>query len=341
MNTMNKDTDRIGQAGRWYAELQSSEIDDATWSAFRAWEEDPENAAAFREVEAALSSLDAASPAFQRQGIADAPDAQAAAAKPAGKPLRQFAGITAAAIAASALLVAGIGYLSVERDTYETALGEQRTIELSDGSTLTLNTNSAVEIAYSGSRRFVRLARGEALFEVAKDEERPFQVVAAGSLTTATGTVFDIHARDGEVAVTLLSGGVMVQDRPGSGPLGALFAQDGQRWSLSLTPGQQAVVGADIRPVVNQVDAEAFAKWRAGIVQFTDAPLSEVVRELNRYSEIKLAVDDPALGAERLSGSFPTGNHEVFLSTLALFMPITTERERDLIRIQSAHTANP
>jgi transmembrane sensor len=302
-------------AARWYAELQDPGAGAGTWDAFRDWERDPVNAAAFREVEAALSTLDRTSLAARR-----------------GAPQRRRrpAGVWAGALAAVVFLSAlgGIALLNqggspapvAAPDVYVTEVGEQRLVRLADGSSAHLNTSTRIEVTYTGEGRRVQLAEGQALFEVAGGEV-PFLVYASGSETRALGTAFEVYASPDGAEITLLEGEVSVVPAPSAA-------------ALRLAPGERLVIaGGAAQPAV-QVDLDAALSWRSGILQFKDASLADAVAQLNRYSETKIVLGDPALAQERLSGSFRAGDQDMFVSALALYLPVEAERSGTTITIR-------
>ena len=81
---------------------------------------------------------------------------------------------------------------------------------MEDGSTIALNTNSRVNIDYSGERRVVQLLRGEASFDVAKSPQRPFVVYAGSGLIWAVGTAFNVRYTSDLVDVIVTEGIVKV-----------------------------------------------------------------------------------------------------------------------------------
>jgi len=308
---------RVKAAARWYAELQAPEAGAETWDAFRAWERHPANAAAFREIEAALSTLD-------RSSLA----AHAAVRARPPQRARVWLGAVAAAVVMAALGAATLfsgRAAQPPADTlplvYATSVGEQRLLELADGSSVRLNTASRIEVAFSAQERLVRLTGGQAFFEVEPDAV-PFVVDAAASRTRALGTAFDVFVKAEGAQVTLLEGSVSVVS-PGSAA-GEL---------TMLEPGDRLVIsGGKAQPVV-QVDLAAALSWRTGILQFADVRLADAVDELNRYSGTRIVVQDPALAEERLSGSFKAGDQEMFVSALSLFLPVEAERSGNTIQI--------
>ena len=181
----------------------------------------------------------------------------------------------AAAIAAGVFLFAIFGAdipLRIQADAIS-GVGETRTVTLSDGSSVTLNTNSAIAVDYAPDERRVRLLRGEAVFTVAKKAGRPFRVVTEGGYSTALGTVFLVRRQSDGATVTVLESRVAVtaegkaidEGRPsGSGAV--------------LAPGQQVAYasGSGLGPV-RAVDAQAAGAWRRGKLIFVDRPLGEVI----------------------------------------------------------------
>ena len=305
---------RLKAAAGWYAELQDETLTPDVWQRFLIWERDPANAAAFRQVEAGLETLDRTR--FSRPARA--------------VPARRVA-IWAGALAAAAALVAGLvvvrlpdretpGQIAPAAETYATGIGQRREISLADGSVVTLNTASRLEVGYSGTARAVTLLEGQALFEVAPGQV-PFVARAGESLTTALGTEFDIRLRPEGAAITLIEGAVKV-------------SRDGDARSDRLAPGQKLVFrGGEVR--ITDVDAAEAASWKTGMIRFRDVPLAEAIEEMNRYSETRLSVPDPVLAGARFSGVFPAGDQEVFLETILLHFEARAERSGSVITVHS------
>ena len=299
----------LREAARWYAELQDDAAGPDLWRRFQAWEQRPENAAAFRQVEAALSTLDRA---------------QVTAGAQRSRPRWPVA----AGIAAALLLAVLGGAQVMGREagplpvgvTYATGIGEQETVSLSDGSRIVLNTASRVEVSFSDAERRIVLAEGQALFEVRR-EARPFVVAAGGAETRALGTRFDVYLPAGEgLQVTLLEGLVSVSEEA----TGA---------NLILSPGEQMTLRSGKRTVA-RVDVSRIESWTTGMVAFTDTALAVAADELNRYSDVKLRVDG-AIAGERISGSFRAGDQDGFAAALEAFMPVVAERQLDEIFIKA------
>jgi len=170
-------------------------------------------------------------------------------------------------------------------DQYRTAIGEQRLVRLSDGTRVSLNSDSQVVVDYDTVQRRVRLKRGEAFFEVAKDMERPFIVSAGAREVTALGTAFVVRYEEGRTAVTLVEGKVAVTSA-GIAPLGgdqtfrsasqsASGAAKPKGWArrtagaaevFTLAPGQRLTLGARSPPRMDEPRIDAVTAWRRGEV---------------------------------------------------------------------------
>jgi transmembrane sensor len=195
--------------------------------------------------------------------------------------------------------------------TYATKTGERLTIALEDGSQVTLNTETQLEVAFSKTSRTVRLSRGEALFEVTKDKTRPFVVQTQNRRFVAVGTAFDVHIQTDQVKVTMLEGTVHAESmEPGSLIL------------ATVTAGEQLITSSRAQQSVRRVDTERETSWRRGQLIFDNTPLSEAIDELNRYSSTHILLVDPQLAGLRLSGTFATGGTNTFVEALTAYFPI-------------------
>lgn len=211
-----------------------------------------------------------------------------------------------------------------DRGDFVTAKGERRTVALADGTAITLNTDSAVRVDYQAERRLVRLLRGQALFEVARNPARPFVVQAADRQVTALGTVFEVRLDPDRMKVTLVEGKVVID------AIGDVPAKDAALMVPTvLTPGQSLVAMIGAPGQLAKVDVDQQLRWREGFVEFNDVPLEAAVREMNRYSSHELAIRDAGIGDIRVSGVFRTGNPERFAAILAEILPIETHIRTD------------
>ena len=233
------------------------------------------------------------------------------------------------ALAASALLASfvligwGLQRLKgADNDTYATAIGQQKTISLSDSSSIQLNTDSRVQVMYSESSRGVRLLRGEALFSVTPSPNRPFEVYAAESVVRAVGTAFAVHLEGTKVDVTVTKGAVdvaetaSVQTESSRAPIKSVLAMR----SLARVRAGEATrfSGGDHIEVQHLAEPELQRRmaWQVGYLAFSGEPLSEVVEQVNRYSTVQLEVEDPKVAMIAIGGRFRLGDLNGVLDVL-------------------------
>ena len=210
--------------------------------------------------------------------------------------------------------VFGAGEMQTAR--YETAMGERATVTLADGSVLALNADSAAEVTFSGRSRTVRLERGQALFTVAHDASRPFEVLADGRRVTAVGTAFDVLLLPGALRVAMLDGVVRV-------------SSDRQSPRQILSKGEVMTARADGTTTVRKADAARLAGWRDGVVYFEETPLNEAVAEMNRYTHRPIIVADGPAGALRVSGAFRVAEADAFAETMTDIFPLSIKHSVD------------
>ncbi|HJU05267.1 MAG TPA: FecR family protein [Nitrospiraceae bacterium] len=195
---------------------------------------------------------------------------------------------------------------------YRTGTGERASVTLADGSVIHLNTRSAVSVELSDRRRNLTLKEGEALFEVAPDVERPFEVTADLGIIRAMGTVFDVYQHAGSTTVTVLEGSVLVLHDGTSHRLSA-----GYRMRYRADGFAGGPEPADLRKTV---------AWRRGEFIFENLPLVDVVEELNRYRAGRIMILDPRMRPHQLSGSFDLNEPDAAISILQQVLPIHATR---------------
>lgn len=243
-------------------------------------------------------------------GLLDAEDfaAQTPVRRP-GWPME--AGIAAAGIAAAVVLGLGVFYVAQRPTVYETPVGERRPLVLADGSRVTLNTDSRIEVR----GRKVELTRGEALFEVAhKADARPFDVLTDQARVRVTGTRFNVRLDEGRTGVDLIEGHVEVR------------AQKSETGMVRLEAGQAVEVDATGRVGrVHAANEAGVADWLQGRLTFDNTPLSKAVVEMNRYSQRKLVLADAGLRALSIDGEFQTGDVLAFSQALQALYHVKVE----------------
>lgn len=219
-------------------------------------------------------------------------------------------GLTAAASLTAAAVFGVIQLLPppIDPNVHTTAIGEQSSLPLPDGSLVTINTQSSLQVAYSDRFRDVFLTSGEALFDVAKDPDRPFRVITDQAVVTAVGTQFNVRNVADDVVVTVVEGIVDVEAAsPRARPAVVRPAR--------LTVGQQAHVAAGEVAVVEAAIEKATA-WRDRRLVFESLTLAEVIDEFNRYNDPPLLIEDPRLSAIPISGVFRANDRASFVEFL-------------------------
>jgi transmembrane sensor len=203
-----------------------------------------------------------------------------------------------------------------------TNVGEQKPVTLQDGSVVYLNTNSELRVNFSSRTRQIDLVRGEALFEVAHDKERPFIVSAAGNTVTAVGTAFNVQLIDDQHFELLVTEGKVLLkntaenhsvDLPvGQNPL------DPENGGTLLIAGQKALVAQDSAQSdslsIEQIQNEL--AWRQGVVVFEGEPLESALTEISRYVAVHFNYDDEKLKEQRVAGYFKAGDLDGLLAAL-------------------------
>jgi transmembrane sensor len=214
-------------------------------------------------------------------------------------------------------------------DAVVTAVGEQRTLTLEDGTRVYLNTNSRAVVHYDKKLRQVNLEKGEALFEVAKRPEWPFVVTAGNQQVTALGTEFIVRWDSKDLAVTLVEGKVIVspvkfvstgaskRQEEGASTTPERTPGPDAAAEFTLSPGQRLTLAGSASPKVDRPPLERVTAWQRGQVAFDDTPLKEAVAEMNRYSTMRLQIEDPSAAAIRVSGIFRAGDSANFAQAVA------------------------
>ena len=188
--------------------------------------------------------------------------------------------LLAASVAIAMIGASGLYWFEQERGIYTTEVGEQRSIRLSDGSTVDLNAHSKMRVTLREHERDVELIEGQALFRVAKDHSRPFIVHSGDANVRAVGTQFDVNKHRSSTTITVVEGRVAVfsSTRPtGGGPETTIRAQD------EALPNK-AVQWAHSAPAVNGGSLNAAPTVLAGP--------PEIQEEHTTKSEIFLAAGE-------------------------------------------------
>jgi len=240
---------------------------------------------------------------------------------------------------AAALLVVAVGavtWIFVSRSgwqVYETEFGGFQRVALADGSTAMLNTNSRIRARMSSGRRESVLDRGEALFTVAHDTRRPFDVTAGDTVVRAVGTAFSVRLRDQEQVDVIVTEGRVAIDPPDDSLDSKLPQPVALPTMSTLAAGETVSIKAHrlkVRKIVDE-DVTRRLAWTQGRIWFDRVTLAEAIAEFNRYNRRQLVIDDPAIAELHIGGAFAATDLDSFVAALQTFgiRAVTTRGKED------------
>lgn len=320
MATMNRPSSDLDPnvheaAAAWYARMSSDLKTPDDQDAFDRWiASAPENADAYAETCALAGRFDAVAdhPALAQLRV----ETQLLEERARRPLLSRIGAVWPGVGLAAAAAVAAMLYFNPappETGAWTTARGETRDIALSDGTKITLGSDSRLDMTFQTDRRNLDLARGQAFFDVAHDADRPFVVAVHGRTVTALGTAFDVRSYLDETTVTLVSGKVEI-------------ARPGERGEAILAPGQQFHASAGVSSV-RDVDAAVATAWRTGILEFDGVTLTQAITDFNRSAPQSIMLADPRLADLRVSGVFRANDPHGFAAALVPAYPVTATRQ--------------
>jgi transmembrane sensor len=331
MNTPSNPTRRMSRAEAaswWFARIQRGQLEAAEERAFEAWLDTEGAAEAFDQARRAWALTGEAAELPRMRALRTAALARVRPRRTGPQWLPRAAGLAAAlALLIGAGVVLGVvplgaggqggGSLAqLGEPDFVTLVGERQAVSLPDGTVVTLNTDSALDVAFNGQVRVVRLTKGQAYFEVASDPEHPFMVEAAGRRIVALGTAFDVRLDPDRFQVVLAEGSVRIDRSPYAFGGGASAEQ------VVLRPGQGLIAQFGALEEVAEVDVARQLRWREGFVEFAGETLINVVAEMNRYATAPLSVQDPRVAELRVSGVFRTDDQSQFLNVISRVLPV-------------------
>jgi transmembrane sensor len=339
------------EAAAWFVDFSVGDVEPEQLATFNEWlRTSPIHVRAYLQVtavweDAELLKLDAAElEALARQIASEgnviplrqgearaplvvpksAPDVPAPTSPiPARRLGRRFA--IAACVSLLSVIIGFAVWTRADRGvTYATETGEQRTVTLSDGSVVQLNSQSRLRVSFSEQVRTVELIDGQALFDVAKNPARPFVVVSGKTRVRAVGTQFDVYRKSAGTVVTVLEGRVAVSGDTARAPAPA---------PALLSAGEQIVITPTAILAPQPTNVDAAVAWTQKKLIFDAAPLSEVAAEFNRYSHRPLILDDPALDEIRISGVFASSGVEHLVQFLRQRFDVTATTDDGQIHL--------
>jgi transmembrane sensor len=335
----------LEEAAEHYLSLQDDSMSGAELKAWQAWfMRSKDHQMAFRRLETlwgVLEHVSADDIDLEAAGADEAvdhkttgasvigliaPNSAATAARRPNVAVRVFGGlaasVAAAFVAGYLVLTPAGGELSeVPVTAYHTVAGEQRAVNLADGSIVELGPESAVEVRYSAAERGLELTRGQAVFTVAKNPNRPFVVRAGNGTVTAIGTVFNVRRSSGDVQVRVLEGTVAVRPQPED--LAVEGEQDYSKSVALVTAGNQTLYSGDgLMTPIEKADLSEGLAWRVGVLTMVNRELSDVIQELNRFVENEIAIGDDAIGKFHFTGTVYPDKLDEWLEGLTQGYPL-------------------
>lgn len=213
--------------------------------------------------------------------------------------------------------------------SYRTAPGKQKTITLTDGSMIEMNTNTSLTVKMSAKFRKVILAGGEAFFTVAHEKKRPFEVHAGTGTIRALGTCFNVYKRLNGVTVSVVEGSVRICTKADYGVTTAVH-KEVLKQGRQLSYTQSGAISSLGAVNINEVSA-----WREGKLIFDEMPLAEVFREVNRYHTCQIHITDPNLKDLKVSGVFKSNDLDSVLGAIEQVLPVKARRvSRELVMLE-------
>lgn len=339
------------QASEWLLRFSEEEVDAGAREQFNAWlRMSPENVHAYLQVSAFWQSADQMG--RDDDGLRDI-DALVARVKAESNvlplafgplstseretvhPKKHFAWAAAASLLLAAGAAVAVWYAQFRDPTYSTGIAEQRTINLPDGSMVTLNADSRLAVHFSEGERGIELSEGQALFKVEKDKSRPFVVRSGDMSVRAVGTQFDVNRKKAGTVVTVVEGKVAVTSFP-LPHMPDVFITAGQQITVA-SPARPALqsqkTSTHIPPVIYPVKAEVATAWTEGLLVFEATPLDEVVQEFNRQNAKALVLAGGGLDAVKITGTFPARGSERITRFLQQRHDVVVVETDDEIRI--------
>lgn len=300
---LNEDIDE--QAVAWFIRLRADKVSRKDKILFNQWlEKSAQHRSAFYEIcsmwgdEDFLQSL---TESAKKYGIAPKPKKN--------RYIKLTIPLALAACLVLAVALSGQIQILMKAD-YSSALGERKTVQLEEGSTVLLNTDSAIAIKMEAGQRLVELLKGEAYFDVKPDSDRPFVVRADHSTTRVLGTRFVVHHKSNSDEIKVLSGRVEVSEiRYPKKPL--------------LLHDQETVTVYDMAISQRQtLDSRLSTSWINGFLAYENETLETVINQIDRYRSGVVIFKDDKLRNLRINGRLKIREPREMLNVLQKTMDL-------------------
>ena len=330
---------RLEQAAGWRLKLvRDPSLGDS--EEYQRWCADPFNARAREAVVKAWTSIGTLESTPEMLDLRRQALARARAARASRWKKRSWATVAAAAM----VLAVGVDltwpsvrtwYCNaiawLNTTSYQTDVGERRIVALSDGSRISMDSDTTMRVTYEQTARSITLERGRSRFDVAHDPNRPFTVTAGAQTVVAVGTSFDVERLQSSVLVTLIQGQVVIK---GVEPAATAETAGAAVSPISLKAGEQLVLTRNVKPAIVTTDLQVARAWESGRLLFRDEPLGDAVARVNRYTSHPVEID-PSIADIRFSGVFNAGDVSSFVSAVTSYFPVqAVTTDSNNIRLQ-------
>lgn len=285
----------------WFVKIQSGDATPRDHQAFAAW---LKASAAHQKAYDQLDTL-----WFDLDAMGDPRKAETPKTGKTRQVSRRAFIMGGAASAAAAAYVGIVGLPDFLVSDFYTGTGEQRRFALNDGSQLLLDADSAISVDFTETERMVTLQRGRAFFDIRADTQRDFVIAAAGVETLASNAQCSVHNWGQQAEIVAEAGQVTVA------------APNGARETLDT--GFGLMCGRDGLGEQIAVNPDQFTAWRQGRLVFDNAPLWQLVSDVNRYRPGKIVLAGSDLGALRISGTFNMSAPDAALDAITATLPVS------------------
>ncbi|WP_206242906.1 FecR family protein [Novosphingobium terrae] len=309
------ETPLLTQAALWHERMQAPSP--ATQAAFAAWRDaSPLHAQAYGQIsaahdQAALLAEENPLLALRQQTLARTMLARPSPVLPAARRRQAMIAAAALALVGTPLAAYSIHAWRASHaeaptiESFHTDVGQQADVTLPDGSLVTLDTNSRLEVRFASGERSMRL-EGQGWFRI-RPSATPWRIDAGGQGFTASQGSFDLRSDPGQLRAYADNGRLTMSD-------------DGAE--VALAPGHLLTQRGSNRVIRDLPDPSGLTAWREGMLQFQNQTLGEAVSEFNRYRRQPIRLTDPRAGSLRISGAFRTADSTRFLDALSNGFPV-------------------
>lgn len=209
---------------------------------------------------------------------------------------------------------------------FYTGIGEQKTIDLADGSKITLNNQSHLKFTLGKKIRRVELLAGEVLFNVKADVQRPFDIATHDGMVRVLGTKFSVNRYSASTLVTVIEGRVALGEKP--------LADDGFIAAQVLTQSQQQSMTNALKNIEpQQVDVKSELAWQEHRLIVRNEPLRLVLADLEKAFPVKFVISTPELSEKRITAILNLADLDQVLLVLETSLSLSIERTSTEIRL--------